>query len=83
MCINDSEERIAVIFYSDDGGSKLRHNVAQHPLNQPTRRYNVNFHFGEKFKSSTVKGKVIPLQALTGPEGSRSRRLPDFKTIGT
>jgi hypothetical protein len=27
--------------------------------------------------------KAIPLQALTGPEGSRSLRLPDFKTIGT
>ena len=30
-----------------------------------------------------VKGKAIPLQAWTGPEGSRSLRLPDFKTIGT
>jgi hypothetical protein len=29
------------------------------------------------------KGKVTPLQALTGPEGSRRLRLPDFKTIGT
>jgi hypothetical protein len=27
------------------------------------------------------KGKAIPLQALTGPEGSRRLRLPDFKTI--
>jgi len=32
--------------------------------------------------SSSVKGKAIPLQAWTGPEGSRLR-LPDFKTIGT
>jgi hypothetical protein len=32
---------------------------------------------------SIVKGKSIPLQALTGPESSRSLRLPDFKTIGT
>jgi len=30
-----------------------------------------------------VKGKAIPLQAWTSPEGSRSLRLPDFKTIGT
>jgi hypothetical protein len=30
-----------------------------------------------------VTGKAIPLQALTGPEGSRRLRLPDFKTIGT
>ena len=29
------------------------------------------------------KGKEIPLQAWTGPEGSRRLRLPDFKTIGT
>jgi len=30
-----------------------------------------------------VKGKAIPLQAWTGPEGSRRLRLPDFKTTGT
>jgi len=29
------------------------------------------------------KGKAIPLQAWTGPEGSRNLRLPDFKTFGT
>ena len=29
------------------------------------------------------KVKEIPLQAWTGPEGSRRLRLPDFKTIGT
>jgi hypothetical protein len=28
-------------------------------------------------------GKAIPLQAWTGPEGSKRLRLPDFKTIGT
>jgi hypothetical protein len=28
------------------------------------------------------KGKAIPLQALTGPEGSRRLRLPDFQTKG-
>jgi hypothetical protein len=31
----------------------------------------------------SYNGKAIPLQALTGPEGSRTLRLPDFKTIGT
>jgi hypothetical protein len=30
-----------------------------------------------------IKGKVIPLQALTGPKGSRRLRLQYFKTIGT
>jgi hypothetical protein len=29
------------------------------------------------------KGKEIPLEALTGPEGSRRLKLPNFKTIGT
>jgi hypothetical protein len=30
-----------------------------------------------------INGKTIPLQAWTGPEGSRRMRLPDFNTIGT
>jgi hypothetical protein len=30
-----------------------------------------------------VKGKAVPLQPWTGPEGSRRLRLPDFKTIST
>ena len=29
------------------------------------------------------KGKVIPLKAWTGSEGSRRLRLPHFKTIST
>jgi hypothetical protein len=29
------------------------------------------------------KGKAIPLQAWTSPEGYRRLRLPDFNTIGT
>jgi hypothetical protein len=32
---------------------------------------------------SCKKKRAIPLQALTGPEGSRRLRLPDFKTFGT
>jgi hypothetical protein len=34
---------------------------------------------GKKVKA---KGKAIPFQVWTGPEGSRRLRLPDFKTIG-
>jgi len=34
-------------------------------------------------KFSKGKGKAIPLQAWTGPEGSKKLRLPDFKTVGT
>ena len=30
-----------------------------------------------------VNGKEIPIQPWTGPEGSRSLRLPDFKIINT
>jgi hypothetical protein len=30
-----------------------------------------------------AKGKAIPLQAWTGPEGSRRLKIPDFKTVGT
>jgi hypothetical protein len=37
----------------------------------------------EKYFIIHDKGKAIPLQALTGPEGSRRLRLPDFMTIGT
>jgi hypothetical protein len=32
--------------------------------------------------SYCIKGKAIPLQAWTGPEGSRRLTLPDLKTIG-
>jgi hypothetical protein len=35
------------------------------------------------YLGSKVKGKAIPLQAWTGPEGSRRLRLPDFKTVST
>jgi hypothetical protein len=28
-----------------------------------------------------IKCKAIPLQALTGPEGSRRSRLPDFNLL--
>jgi hypothetical protein len=40
----------------------------------------------EENKQSTAINlieKAIPLQAWTGPEGSRGVRLSDFKTIGT
>jgi hypothetical protein len=31
-------------------------------------------------KKRTVKGKAVPLQAWSGPEGSRKLRFPDFMT---
>jgi hypothetical protein len=30
-----------------------------------------------------AKGKTIPLQPWTNPEGSRRFRFPDFKTVST
>jgi len=33
--------------------------------------------------TDVLKGKAIPLQAWTDPEGSRRLRLPNFKTVGT
>jgi len=33
--------------------------------------------------SLIILGKAIPLQAWTGPEGSRKLKLPDFKTCST
>jgi len=36
--------------------------------------------FNMKVKSKDIE---IPLQAWTGPEGSRRLRLPDFKTVST
>jgi len=29
---------------------------------------------------TTVKGKAVPLQACSGPEGSRKLRFPEFTT---
>jgi hypothetical protein len=45
-------------------------------------KFTQNLHDKNCCVFSDIKGKAIPLQACTGPEGSRSLRLPDFKTIG-
>jgi len=39
--------------------------------------------FNLGFKGLKGKGKAIPLQDWTGPEGSRRLRLLDFRTTGT
>jgi len=39
--------------------------------------------FHSKNSVALQKGKALPLQAWTGPEGSRRLRLPDSKTVGT
>jgi hypothetical protein len=44
------------------------------------RVYKYQTSFNENVKE---KGKAIPVQAWTGPEGSRSLRLSDYKTVIT
>jgi hypothetical protein len=58
--------------------------VSRQPMIQSVGRPCVIFLLSLVYPSDYAvkcKGKAIPLQALTGPGGSR--RLPDFKTIGT
>jgi hypothetical protein len=43
----------------------------------------INLIRGKCGRSTKVKGLAIPLQAWTGPEGSRRWRLPDFMTVST
>ena len=35
------------------------------------------------FQEVKAKGKAVPLQAWSGPEGSRKLRFPDFMTKAT
>jgi hypothetical protein len=47
-----------------------------------TSYFNI-LHFDCCIRFNVNNVKAIPLQALTGSEGSRRLRLPDLKTIGT
>ena len=42
-----------------------------------------NLQFQDFIQACPIKGKAIPVQAWTGPEGSRRLGLPDFKTNDT
>jgi len=54
-------------------------------------RYSVFIYCKQKYSVTKLirleiakkKGKAVPLQPWTGPEGPRSLRLPNFKTVGT
>jgi len=46
-----------------------------------TRDEQLNLHSGKYDQLTTCWVKAIPLQAWTGPEGSRRLRLPDFKKV--
>jgi hypothetical protein len=59
-----------------------------HPIRTPCiKDVSTNFFNCTMSHLNTVngkgKGKAIPLQSWTAPEGSSRLRLPDFKTIGT
>jgi len=49
---------------------------------KPQIKKNIYFHV-KTISTDKGKGKAIPLQPWTGPEGSRRLRFPDFKTIDT
>jgi hypothetical protein len=46
-------------------------------------QHRLYFNVHRNLSAYLSKGTEIPLQAWTGPEGSRRLRLPDFKIIGT
>ena len=86
-----SEERDVILIFTPTFTTKaLLHSkkVARNNTHQTTRCHNLedhstNLHGRENLHSYTPqKGKAIPLQAWTGPEGSKRLRIPDFKIIG-
>jgi hypothetical protein len=61
----------------DGGGERLR--KIYMPING---KYHSRKPKSSAYFHGKGKGNAIPLQAWTGPEGSKRLRLPDFKTIG-
>jgi len=58
-------------------------NFLHHTI-QPEAGTSVGWNDHKNFTyDSVVKGKAVPLQAWTGPEGSRKLRFPDFRDNGT
>jgi len=56
----------------------------RHLKNDPTFRLLIAGRYKHCSHMDThTHGIAIPLQAWTGPEGSRRFRLPDFKIVGT
>ena len=70
--LNDRSVEFVTFFYADENMKYLIHNLCISL-----------FFFRTVFVTLQVKGKAIPLQAWTGPEGSKSSRLPDFKAVVT
>jgi len=53
--------------------------VADKPFHQIFTQNNAE----PRMRMVKYKGKTIPVQAWTGPEGFRMLTFPDFKTVGT
>ena len=50
------------------------------PLGRPRRRWEDNIKMDLQEVGGVKKGKSVPLQAWSGPEGSRKLRFPDLIT---
>jgi hypothetical protein len=70
--MREAERGVCLLYNEEENMALIALNIMTHRTGQ-NNLYVIN----------GCKGKAIPLQAWTGPEGSRSSRLPDFKTIGT
>jgi len=57
----------------------VQYTVADKPFHQIFTQNNAE----TRIRRVKYKSKSNPVQAWTGPEGSRKLSLPDFKTIGT
>jgi len=52
-----------------------------HPGNYITLQGDLNYRSIEACIVNECRGKAVPLEAWSGPEGSRKLRFPDFKTM--
>jgi hypothetical protein len=92
ICLTTEEKALTVLSQGKTNLSQVNKNLSQstvyilprHPhITKPTQTHTLQS-INVYWTSCEVRyGKAIPLQAWTGPEGSRRVRLPDFKTIGT
>jgi len=84
QCVTEEETSVHVLCACEELAS-LRHSYLCPFFLDPEDIRKLHTGAIWKFVKGTGKGKgkAIPLQAWTGPEGSRRLRLPHFKTIGT
>jgi hypothetical protein len=50
---------------------------------QQQQQFKITVKYTDLRLFDTSEGKAIPLQAWTDQEGSRSLKLPDYKTVST